>query len=176
MRSPGVADDPEWEPLMSRTVSCCAAILCLLGSEASARTGFSLVLSGAAGIPPIVTGASGSGICVLSDAGDTLVISLSFTGIEGDYAASHIHGPGTALQSAGLRFTLQPVVTSDQRSRACENVWAIPAQQRAWMTSGLFYVNVYSAFAPNGELRGQMVADPTPTRRSSFARLKALFR
>lgn len=153
-----------------------ALMLCLLATDAGARTGFSFVLSGGAQIPPVTTSAVGSGIAVLSDAGDTLVVSFAFSGLQGDYAAAHIHGPGTPAQSAGLRFTFQPVVAPDLRSGTCDNVYAIPAEELNWLTSGLLYVNVHSLFAPNGEMRGQILTDTTPTRRSSFARLKLLYR
>lgn len=161
---------------MLRSSLFLAVMTCVFASEASARTGFAFVLTGAAEIPPLTTTATGSGIAVLSDAGDTLLVSFAFRGLLGDYAASHIHGPGTPTQLSGLRFTLEAVVAPDLRSGTCENRYAIPASEVTWLTSGLFYVNIHSLFAPNGELRGQILADATPTRRSSFARLKALYR
>lgn len=152
------------------------ALLLLFAAPSSARTGFSFTLSGGSEIPPLETTGAGSGVCLLSDAGDTLVISLSFTGLQGDFAAAHIHGPGSPTQFSGLRFTLEVVPSPDLRSGTCLSVWAIPEVERGWLTSGLFYVNVHSLFSPNGELRGQILADPTPTRRTTFARLKALYR
>ena len=161
---------------MLRTAMFSVAMLCLLAASAGARTGFSFVLRGASQLPPVTTNATGSGTATLSDVGDTLSISFLFAGLEGDYTMSHVHGPGDSTQSSGLRFTFAPHVTNNLRGGTCDTMWVLQPDEHTWLANGLLYINVHSAFAPNGEIRGQLLGDATPVRRSSFARIKSLYR
>lgn len=161
---------------MSRLRLLAVMLLLAAPGAAQARTGFSFVLTGGAQLPPVITEASGAGIAVLSESADTLTISFQFAGLTGDYAASHVHGPGTSAQSAGLRLTLSPTLHPGARSGVCDVSWVLQPIERTWLMDGLLYVNVHSQFALNGEIRGQILADVTPVRRTTFGRLRQLYR
>ena len=95
--------------------------------------------------------------------GTTLVVTGTFSGLTGNYAASHIHTGGAAATGPVI-FALAPTVATDQRGgtfAAAANTFTLtPAQVTALQSDGL-YVNIHSATFGGGEIRGQLVAGIT---------------
>lgn len=122
-----------------------------------AQTTFKASLSGSNEIPSITSTASGDVTATLT--GTSLVITGSFSGLTGDYAASHVH-TAMAGTSGGVAITLAPTVDGDNRGGTFEganNTFALTAEQVATLETQGMYINIHSATFGGGELRGQIV-------------------
>lgn len=106
------------------------------------------------------------------------------TDLQSDYLSSHVHGPATTEQSAGVRYSLEggysPANTGG-RSGFVELVITLAdqtgytvAQQEADLLAGLWYVNIHSTVLTGGEIRGQLIAIPEPEHYAAFAGLALL--
>lgn len=119
-------------------------------SSSQMRT-VSLALSGKHEVPPVTSGASGTGaIQVASDRSVTGKVTVN--GMQP--TAAHIH--------AGAPGVNGPVVIP--LVKTTDNVFAVPPntkftdEQHAAYKAGNLYVNVHSATYPAGEVRAQLVA------------------
>ncbi len=108
-----------------------------------------LTLSGAQEVPPVRTGASGSGTITI---GDDRSVSGSVTTTGVTATAAHIHEGAPGVNG--------PVIVPLVQTAA--NVWSVPAgarltesQYRAY-TAGNTYVNVHSNANKGGEIRAQL--------------------
>ena len=113
-------------------------------------------LSGDQEVPAVTTSASGSGTVSLD--GSTVTVTGSFSGLTGDYAASHIHG-GARGENGPVVVALAPTVDADMRGAAWEagtNTFEVSTTFADSIRAGLAYVNVHSAAFPDGEIRGQI--------------------
>jgi hypothetical protein len=123
-------------------VGACAAWAPLAGAQ-------SFTLSGANEVPPVSSGASGSGtVTIAPDMSVTAKITV--TGMTA--TAAHIH-----LAAAGANG---PVIvpftkTGDNTFEAAAGA-KLTAEQYAAYNAGRTYVNVHSAAHPGGEVRAQL--------------------
>lgn len=108
---------------------------------------FYATLTGAQEVPPVTTGASGTGRFVYDPETRTLSGTVSTTGIDG--TAAHLHtgavgvpGPVTIPLAGGPTWSLAPTV--------------LTAEQAAALAGGTLFANVHSAASPGGEIRGQL--------------------
>jgi hypothetical protein len=106
-------------------------------------------LSGDQEVPPVATGATGTGTITVSADG-AVSGSVTTKGVEGTMA--HIH--------AGAAGANGPAIVP--LSKAADGVWSVPAgtkltpeQLKAFKDGGL-YVNVHSAEHKGGEIRAQL--------------------
>ncbi len=119
---------------------------------------FSTLLSGDQEVPAITSKATGYATVVLDPATKTLSGAVVTSGVVG--VAAHIH--------EGLPGVAGPVIFP---LTGGPTVWTVPAgtvltdAQVAILAAGTYYVNVHSAGAPTGEIRGQL------TQRARFAAL-----
>lgn len=161
------------------------ALLCTvaLASTAAAQTTYIGVLTGATEVPPVATAATGNATVVLNAAQTQLLVTVQFQNLTGTYTASHIHGPIPAGQNAGVKwgFVGVPagwVLAPDLKSGTLTNflVTGITPTDVANLNSGNFYVNIHSTVFPGGELRAQLGSAPVPAAKSSWTRVKSLYR
>ncbi len=127
-----------------------------VGDESHA---LSFTLSGENEVPPVATPAMGSGTATLD--GSTLTVVGTFTGLTGDYQASHIHA-GAVGQNGPVVQGLAPTVNTDNRSGTFgggSNTFEVRPTFADSIRAGLAYVNVHSATFPSGEVRGQIGVD-----------------
>ena len=110
---------------------------------------FSTVLRGANEVPtPVDTDATGRATVLLD--GTQVVVTGSFSGLESNYAASHLHR-GSATENGPVFQGLNPEVGDDMRSgtfRPEDNTYTIRESLADSIRSGLAYVNVHSADNP----------------------------
>jgi hypothetical protein len=138
-------------------------VFCLLLSGLTplvqAQNTFEAYLSGSNEVPAITTTASGSITATLD--GNELTVEGSFSGLTGDYTASHIH-TGMAGAAGGVLFTLDPTVDGDSRGGtylAADNTFTLTSGQVDTLMMQGLYVNIHSGTYAGGELRGQLAPE-----------------
>jgi hypothetical protein len=164
--------------------SLLAAVLGLaVASNSLAQTTYTTVMTGGNEVPPVVTTATGTASVVLDAAQTQLSITCSFQNLIGVYTLSHIHGPATPGVNAGVRWGFVApaapwVFSNGNHDGTITNFIVSPvnATDVANLNAGLFYVNVHSDFRPGGEIRGQLGLAPVPTAKTTWHRVKALYR
>ncbi|MBI4658894.1 MAG: CHRD domain-containing protein [Verrucomicrobia bacterium] len=116
-----------------------------------------LALDGAAERPTGVnTAATGSGEVRLE--ANTLVFTISYSGLTGTATAAHIHGPATASDSAGVLIDLAGFNGGAFGSSGLlSGSLPLTAEQVAIIANGEAYVNLHTAVHPGGEIRGQLI-------------------
>jgi len=117
-------------------------------------------LNGASENPPNGTTGSGYGTVTLNDAMTSFDVDLTWTGLTGNAAAGHIHGPAPVGVNAPVIF---PFAIVPGTSGHFTGTFAINATQLGWLQGGLLYMNLHTAQFPGGEIRGQLTATPEPT-------------
>ena len=120
-------------------------------------------LSGANERPdPAMTDATGSGTATLD--GSEISVSGTFSGLTGDYQASHIHA-GAMDETGGVVVALAPMVDADMRGgtfEAASNTFTLRTTFADSVRAGLAYVNIHSTAFPAGEIRGQIGFEAPP--------------
>src|SRR5262252_4234711 len=158
--------------------------LCVLAiaATASAQTTYTAVLSGNSEVPPTGSAATGTATVVLNAAQTQITVSCQFANLGTIYTASHIHGPATIIQNAAVRwgFVGAPagwVFSNANHDGTLTNaVFPVVAADVTNLNNGLMYVNVHSTGFPGGEIRGQLGGLPVPTPKTTWSRVKALYR
>lgn len=162
-----------------------AAVLGLaVASSALAQTTYSTVMTGGNEVPPVVTTGTGTGTVVLNAAQTEISISCAFQNLIGVYSLSHIHGPAAPGVNAGVRWGFIGVPAGWVFSNANHDgvltnflvSSGITATDVANLNNGLMYFNIHSDFRPGGELRGQLGLAPVPTAKTTWHRVKSLYR
>ena len=94
--------------------------------------------------------------------------ALGFVDLLGPVTAMHVHGPGPVIFpapniNAGVQFGLAGFHTPvGPFSGRITGVQILSAGQEQQLFNNELYVNVHSAFALGGEIRGQLIAVPEP--------------
>lgn len=125
-------------------------------------------LFGSYEVPVVMTAASGS--AVIEVRGDEMIVTGSFSGLEGDFAAdvaggAHIH-LAMAGQNGGIEFPLTTNVSDDLRSgvfEAADNTFSITEDQLSALEGRRLYFNIHTEKARSGEIRGQIVSNSALT-------------
>lgn len=116
-------------------------------------------LSGANEYPFVTSLAGGQLVAELR--GNELRVSGSFSGLESNATAAHIH-VGMAGQNGGVAFGLTYELEADQRSgtfQATANSFTLADDQVQLLLGRGFYVNIHSAMNASGEIRGQLLLE-----------------
>ncbi|MGE3309153.1 MAG: DUF4394 domain-containing protein [Limisphaerales bacterium] len=135
-----------------------AGFLRIADLSGAARVMLNVALSGAAERPnPVETPATGIG--TLEIEGNTLKFQIEYTGLTTPASMAHIHGPADSATAAGVMIDLAPFNGGAfGTSGTLAGSVGISASQKAAILSGRTYVNIHTATAPGGELRGQIGA------------------
>lgn len=147
-----------------------AVLLCsiTLASAQGRQTQYMALLDSAQEHNPANTSpASGFGTFILN-ADNSITYSVTYSGLIGNWSASHIHGSATSFPGfdAGVLYTLNnnPI---DTHSGVLSGTTApLTAQHIAWLELGTLYANIHSSGTggfPGGEIRGQIVPVPEPS-------------
>jgi hypothetical protein len=144
------------------TLAAAALILALAGSVLAARPVFvfQTLMTGAAEVPgPGDPDAIGHATIVLVPDTDTVCWVVNWTGIDGTVTASHIHGPATESEAAGVVLPLFVAASFNSTGvdQGCTSDMALSDLIDAIIASpDLYYVNVHSTVFPGGAIRGQL--------------------
>jgi hypothetical protein len=120
-----------------------------------------VALSGANSRPdPVIT--TGAGLGTLALLGNQLTFQMAYQGLSGAATAAHIHGPTNAAYNAGVQVDLAPY---NGGAFGAIGIFSgsvtLTPNQLAWLIDGLTYVNLHTAAYPAGEIRGQIMPQPT---------------
>ena len=159
-------------------------------------------LNGASESPPVASSGFGWAEVVVDDVLHTMKVGVFFTGLTGNTSACHIHGP-TAVAGTGnagvmtttptfsgfpngvktgsydntLNLTLATSYNPSFITATGGTVAGGEAALLAAIAAGKAYLNIHSSFAGGGEIRGFLTTfNPTPTKSSTWARVKSLYR
>jgi hypothetical protein len=108
-------------------------------------------LSGSQEVPANPSGGTGTADVDVDTSTNTLTWKVSYSGLSGPATAGHIHGPAAAGSNAGVMVPFSSVASSPSQGQA-----KITAAQAAEIAAGRTYVNIHTAKAPGGEIRGQL--------------------
>ncbi len=100
--------------------------------------------------------ATGSGSATLSFVDETNMLSwnIVFSGLSGTETLAHFHGPAAPGMIAGVQVGLP--LGSPKSGMAM-----LTDQQEADLLAGLWYINIHSSRFAGGEIRGQVIPEPS---------------
>jgi hypothetical protein len=171
--------------------------LALAAVPMSAATIFSTTLLGENEVPP--TGSAGTGSALVTLLGDTLSVSITFSGLGSPDGAAHIHccGPAGVNEPIAVPFTTFPTgvmagsfsgsfdltnLSSYSAAFLMANGGTAASAESALLAgldAGQAYANIHTTQFGGGEIRGQLAAVPEPATiflAGGFLVLFALFR
>lgn len=105
---------------------------------------------------PVATPASGLSQMLL--AGNQLSFAIAYENLKSPASASHIHGPATRHQSAGVLIPLDPFNGGGYSTRGgLSGALTLSTTNYLQVIQGLTYVNFHTPDHPGGEIRGQII-------------------
>ena len=118
---------------------------------------FSSILTGAQEVPGVTSSGSGTGVVSVDPATNVMRATIVTADITGTQAHIHLGATGVA----------GPIVFSLAENEAGSGVWTttatLTADQLSQLTAGNYYFNVHTAAYPDGEIRGQILAQLPPS-------------
>ena len=162
---------------------------------------YNCLLSGPAESPPNGSPGTGGAEVTIDNVANTMRVQCTFSGLLGTTTASHIHTPtAVALSGTAAVATMTPAFTGfplgvlsgtldhtfDLTLTATYNAPFVTANGGtaagaeaallAGIAAGKAYYNIHTTVVPGGEIRGFLQPfDPTPTEKSTWARVKSLY-
>jgi CHRD domain len=145
-----------------------AVILLAAAVPARAGTIFVATLTGSQETPPNSSPATGFGTFVLNDAMTELTFDVTFSGLSSGLTIAHFHDappglPGPIVRAIDASEGAVPGILSG----TLHGVWTSADAQPLTpalvsdLLAGNIYVNIHSTQFPNGEIRGQLVPEPS---------------
>ena len=104
-------------------------------------------------VPAVATSGRGFALATLNPAQDAFSVQFNFGTLFGASTAAHIHGPAARGVSAAALISL-PASGANNGSFSA-GPFALSPLQRDQLKSGLWYFDVHSTVAADGEVRGQ---------------------
>jgi uncharacterized protein (TIGR03118 family) len=132
-------------------------------------TPFSVLLAGPTEVPAVDSAATGLGS--LSLKGTQLSYMIPFSGLSGNAAAAHIHGPATPTNSA---VVLIPLSGASGTSGVLSGTVTVTPDQLTNLVMGMTYVNIHTPAHSGGEIRGQVVPLRIPVTMSGSTEVPAV--
>jgi hypothetical protein len=134
--------------------------LALATANAAAQTPYRASLTGGAEVPPNASPGTGDASVLLNATEDLITVDMSWTNLESNVTAAHIHGPAGVGTNAGVIFTLTGMPAATHGSIP-QQFFAITPTQVGYLQSGLLYFNIHTTTFPGGEIRGQILYEAT---------------
>ena len=184
-------------------LSLLAAVLLLAAAMPASATvlHYNCSLSGPAESPPNASPGTGGAEVTIDNVANTMRVQCTFSGLLGTTTACHIHAPtplalsGTAgvatltpaftgfplgVTAGTLDHTFDLTLTSTYNSPYITanggTAAGAEAALLAAIAAGKAYFNIHTTVVAGGEIRGFLQPfDPTPTEKSTWARVKSLY-
>lgn len=125
-----------------------ALMLVLSACQQAPKTSFAASLNGQSEVPAVAT--DGTGTATLTLDGNAFTLSGSYQNLSGPATMSHIHGPASESDTAGV------VVALSAADGELSGSGTFTDAQLEELRAGLYYVNVHTDANPAGEIRGQL--------------------
>ncbi len=124
---------------------------------------FYATLSGAQEVPPNTSTATGSAVITLDTDTNLFSWDIVFQGLTTNLASAHFHGPAAPGVNAGVQINIFPSLINPPASTAGRLVGSqtINDTQEQQVLNGLWYVNLHNSTYPGGEIRAQVVPEPS---------------
>jgi outer membrane autotransporter protein len=153
----------------------------LLAASATAQAQiYKAVLSGANEVPAVTTAGTGVGVVSLNTTTHEMRVSTTFSGLNGNTTAAHIHcctapGANAGVATQTPTFTGFPAGVTAGTYNTTFNMGLAPSWNAAFITAnggtpagaeaalsagldgGRAYLNIHSSTSPGGEIRGNLV-------------------
>jgi CHRD domain-containing protein len=115
--------------------------------------GFTALLNGGQEGQASTSKAFGVAFMTYNEKTRILCYSITFTDdkLSGSETAAHIHGPGAPGDNVAVLFALP----AGNPKNGCTT--KLTLSQARQLKKGLFYINIHTQAAPNGEIRGQIL-------------------
>jgi hypothetical protein len=134
---------------------CCN--LQALADHLTSKYLFAARMNGAQEVPAVATNAVGLATFNLNAHRDSICIEGTFNGLSGPITGIHIHEAMPGM-SGGVVLDLMPYMSGNHLKGTVAGS-ALTPQFIQKMFSGMFYLNVHTSANPNGEIRGQIMAE-----------------
>jgi len=128
-------------------LAACGSMQSSSGNTAS----YHATLSGSQEVPPKPGAGTGEADVQVNTSTNTVSWKVTYSGLSGPATAGHIHGPAAPGANAGVMVPFSSVGSSPFQGQA-----QITPAQAADIAAGRTYVNIHTAAAPGGEIRGQL--------------------
>jgi hypothetical protein len=116
-------------------------------------------INGAQEVPVVVTPATGAATITFDTVTNQLSWTIYYEDLTGTSTDAHFHGPALPGVSAGVQVPIPH--TDGLKSDTLIGSAILTATQETQLLAGLWYINIHSTFRPGGEIRGQVVPEPT---------------
>lgn len=126
-------------------------------STASAPASISMTaqLSGSTEVPPNKSTGNGMVDVSFDKQSNVLTWTITYSGLTGPATAAHFHGPAGPGVNAPPALPLSGGLDSPIKGTA-----TLTVAQASDLAAGNWYLNVHTAANPDGEIRGQVTANP----------------
>ena len=142
----------------STTALLLAAAVALAGCTSTSMSSnvvpLTASLNGASEAPPTTSAGKGDGTFKFDKATKSLSWTVNYSGLGGDAAAAHLHGPAAPGVNAGVLINL---ANAGKVENPMVGETALSDSQAADLLAGKWYVNIHTKANPGGEIRGQVV-------------------
>lgn len=107
-------------------------------------------LDGAQQSPPVTTEGKGTAEVTYDTDTKTLSWTVEYSGLSGDAAAGHFHGPADKGANAGVAIPFENAASPIKGSAVLTDAQAND------LLAGKYYINIHTAANKGGEIRGQV--------------------
>lgn len=141
-----------------KIVNTLSAVLFMTLLSVSANAAHISVLTATIDADQAGTMSDGIGAATMTFNSDTneFLWFVAWQGLSGPLTAAHFHGPADFGVNAGVQVPI------DFSSNPAQGSAILTANQASDLLNGLWYINLHTAMAPGGEIRGQVLQISPP--------------
>ena len=162
-----------------RIASCAVTIVALLTAGATAQV-FTFPIDTVQEVPTPTIPAGvpipfGTGMITLDTEANTIEWTIDYQDLTGPIVApgAHLHGPAGPGDTAGVQIFLSDGNPPEPATGQLIGTAPVSDAQEADILAGLWYVNIHTELNGPGEIRGQVVPEPTSVTLSTILLLAA---
>jgi len=115
---------------------------------------FTATLTGAAEVPSVTTGASGTATFDLS--GNDLTFDITAEGFDSTVMAAHFHNAPFGVNGEVVFDLTNLIMETEPGAISIQGTWMMSAADLEALMAEELYVNIHTADEPDGEIRGQV--------------------
>jgi hypothetical protein len=151
----------------------CTGFIALAAHLSAVVVVYQFPLSGLEEVPPNASPATGFATVTLDTESNLLAWDVVFSGFQGTYTNAHFHGPAAPGVNTGTLVGIHQAEFLGQTSGQLVGSTTLTNMvHKQHILDGLTYINLHSTVFPGGEIRGQVI--PEPSTYAMFAGLLAL--